>query len=149
MSNSDAAQDLQTRKTQLVETLTLFPDPQERLAYVMEQARGMPALEDSLKVKAFIVEGCQSQLWLVPRFDDGRCYYATDSDAVITKGIAGLLTELYSGSEPAEILANEPDFLAEVGITQHLTPNRRNGLSNVWKKIQSFASACAEEVSRS
>ncbi|MGF1448739.1 MAG: SufE family protein [Opitutales bacterium] len=148
MTNPETAQDLKTRKEKLVETLSLFPDPQERLTYILEQARSMPALENSLKVKEFIVEGCQSQLWLVPRFEAGRCHYATDSDAVITKGIAGLLTELYSGAEPGEILANEPDFLAEVGITQHLTPNRRNGLSNVWKKIQSFASACAEETTR-
>ncbi|MGF1483757.1 MAG: SufE family protein [Opitutales bacterium] len=141
----DAA-DLKTRKEQLVETLSLFPDPQERLAYIIEQARGMPELENTLKVKEFIVEGCQSQLWLVPRFEKGRCYFATDSDAVITKGIAGLLTELYSDAQPGEILENEPEFLAEVGITQHLTPNRRNGLSNVWKKIQSFAKACAAQA---
>jgi cysteine desulfuration protein SufE len=137
--------DLREKKDKLVEELTLFPDPQERLAYIMEKARSMPALPDEFRQDAFLIEGCQSQLWLVPKFEDGRCFFATDSDAVITKGVAGLLTNLYTEAEPGEILENEPDFLAEVGITQHLTPNRRNGLSNVWKRIRSFAESCQQQ----
>ncbi len=136
---------LAEKKAELVEELSFIEDPQERFAYIIDEARGQPSLPEDLRIDSFRIEGCQSQLWLVPRFENGLCYFETDSDAVITKGVAGLLTRLYSGSKPGEILENEPDFLATVGITQHLTPNRRNGLSNVWKKIRSFAESCLQE----
>ncbi|WOO41106.1 SufE family protein [Rubellicoccus peritrichatus] len=136
------------KRDQLVEELSFIDDPQERFAYIIDEAKGQSSLADEYKIDAFRIEGCQSNLWLVPRFEDGLCYFETDSDAVITKGVAGLLTNLYSGATPLEILENEPDFLTEVGITQHLTPNRRNGLSNVWVKIKTFAELCkAGEVS--
>lgn len=137
---------LNEKKQQLVEELSFITDPQERFAYIIDEARGRPPLADEYKIDAFRIEGCQSQLWLVPRFEEGCCYFETDSDAVITKGVAGLLTQLYSGSRPEEIVANPPDFLSEVGITQHLTPNRRNGLSNVWAKIRTFAELCLESA---
>lgn len=137
---------LAEKRDELVEDLSIIEDPQERFAYIIDNARSLPALSDEFKVDAFRVEGCQSQLWLVPKFEDGICFFSTDSDAVITKGVAGLLTELYSGYPPEEIIALPPDFLAEVGITQHLTPNRRNGLSNVWNKIRAFAEHCLQQV---
>ncbi|MEO0795957.1 MAG: SufE family protein [Verrucomicrobiota bacterium] len=139
---------LTEKRDELVEDLSIIEDPQERFAYIIDNARNLPGLTDEFKVEAFRIEGCQSQLWLVPRFENGLCQFSTDSDAVITKGIAGLLTELYSGFPPEDILAVEPEFLAEVGITQHLTPNRRNGLSNVWKKIQAFAQHCLNQTSK-
>lgn len=138
---------LAEKRDALVEDLSIIDDPQERFAYIIDNARALPALAPEFKVDAFRIEGCQSQLWLVPRYEDGKCIFATDSDAVITKGVAGLLTELYSGYAPEEILAVPPDFLAEVGITQHLTPNRRNGLSNVWTKIKAFAEHCQQSAS--
>lgn len=132
------------KKDQLVEELSFIEDPQERFAYIIDEARDQPGLDNEYKIDAFRIEGCQSNLWLVPRFENGQCFFETDSDAVITKGVAGLLTRLYSGCTPIEILNNEPDFLSEVGITQHLTPNRRNGLSNVWAKIKTFAELCQQ-----
>lgn len=135
---------LAEKKQALVEELSIIDDPQERFAYIIDRARQLPRLDEAYKIDTFRIDGCQSQLWLVPRLEDGKCYFSTDSDAVITRGIAGLLTDLYSDCAPNEILANEPDFLAEVGITQHLTPNRRNGLGNVWKKIRAYAGLCLE-----
>lgn len=143
-----ATMTLSEKKAELVEELSFIEDPQERFSYIIDEARGQPGLTDEYRIDAFRIEGCQSQLWLVPRFEGGLCYFETDSDAIITKGVAGLLTRLYSGSKPQEILDNEPDFLATVGITQHLTPNRRNGLTNVWKKIKAFAEACRESTAQ-
>ncbi|MGE9296913.1 MAG: SufE family protein [Puniceicoccales bacterium] len=137
---------LTEKRDALVEDLSIIEDPQERFAYIIDNARSQPGLEENLKVDAFRIEGCQSQLWLVPSYQDGHCFFRTDSDAVITKGVAGLLTELYSGFPPEDILDVPPDFLAQVGITQHLTPNRRNGLSNVWNKIKSFAEHCMAQA---
>ena len=136
---------LQERIDALIEELSVMEDPQERFGYLIDAARERPPLPDDLKTEPFRIQGCQSMLWLAPSFHDGRCHFAVDSDALITKGVAGLLAELYSDAPPTEIVAHEPDFLAEVGITQHLSPNRRNGLSNVWKRIKSFAEACEDE----
>lgn len=133
---------LDEKKQALIDDLSVIEDPQERFAFLIDQARNRPPLAPEHKVPEFLVEGCQSNLWLLPEYRNGRCYFSTDSDSVITKGIAGLLTDFYSGSEPSEILACGPEFLGEVGITQHLTPNRRNGLSGVWKKIQHFCESC-------
>ncbi|WP_309399792.1 SufE family protein [Cerasicoccus maritimus] len=137
---------LEEKRDELVEDLSIIEDPQERFAYIIDNAKSQKPLADEFKNDAFRIEGCQSQLWLVPSFEDGKCYFETDSDAVITKGVAGLLTQLYSGYAPEEIIAIPPDFLAQVGVTQHLTPNRRNGLSNVWNKIKAFAEHCLKEV---
>ena len=130
---------LAEKQNQLIEELSLFPDPHERLAFIIEGAKKRPGLDSNYKIDAFRIEGCQSNLWVVPEFKDGLCYFSADSDAVITKGIAGILTDFYSGSSPSAIIECEPDFLSKAGITQHLTPNRRNGLSNVWARIKGFA----------
>ena len=135
---------IEDKQEELIEELSIIEDPQERLAYVIDRARGEPGLSDAYKIEQFRIEGCVSNLWMVPTFKDGRCGFKADSDAVITKGIANLLTTLYSGCTPVEIITHEPDFLAEVGITQHLSPNRRNGLSNVWAKIKAFAELCKD-----
>lgn len=137
---------LEKKRDELIEELSIIEDTHERFAFLIDRARRRKAIDESYKVDAFLVEGCQSRLWVVPEFKDGKCYFQADSDAVITKGIAGLLTDFYSDSRPQDIVRLEPDFLTEVGITQHLTPNRRNGLSGVWERIRSFAQGCIESV---
>jgi cysteine desulfuration protein SufE len=90
--------------------------------------------EDKFKVK-----GCQSQVWLYPEWREGKIYFFADSDAVLVKGIIGLLVSVYSGATPEEILATPADFLKEVGITEHLSMNRSNGLASMMKQIQMYA----------
>lgn len=130
---------IQEKQQALIEDLSLFPDHHELLSYIIEKSKKATGLDKKYQTEEFRINGCQSNLWIVPEFKAGKCYFSTDSDAVITKSIAGILTEFYSGHTPEEIISCEPDFLAEVGITQHLTPNRRNGLSNVWARIKGFA----------
>ncbi|MEM9227460.1 MAG: SufE family protein [Verrucomicrobiota bacterium] len=133
---------LAEKKQELIDELSILPDVQERFAYLIDRAKGTPGLDADYQIETFRIEGCQSNLWLVPSFEAGLCQFRIDSDAIITKGTAGLLADLYSGSPPEEILQHPPDFLSDVGITQHLTPNRRNGLSNVWKTIEGYAQLC-------
>jgi cysteine desulfuration protein SufE len=134
---------LADKKTQLLQQLSQVRNAQDRLAYLVRRARREPPFEGSLRTEQFKVEGCLSQLWLVPEFTEGKCFYRSDSDSMIVKGIAGLLCDLFSGHSPEEIISHDPAFLAEVGITQHLTPNRRNALSQVWEEIRRFALAHA------
>ena len=105
----------------------------------MDKAKRTPNLPAELRSDQTRVEGCLSNLWFVPEFREGKCYFKVDADSHIVRGIAIVLAEFYSGHPPAEILANDPAFLSEVGITQHLSPNRRNGLSRLWDKIRDFS----------
>ena len=133
---------IQEKRDQLVEELMPFEDHFERFAYVIDRAKSAPPLGDEYKIDTFLIKGCISQLWVFPQFEDGKCHFRADSDAAITKGTAGLLCELYSDETPEDVIALEPDFLADVGITQHLSPNRRNGLTSVRQKIKAYAELC-------
>jgi cysteine desulfuration protein SufE len=133
---------IEEKRDQLVNELMPFEDPFERFAYVIDRAKTVSPLADEYKVDTFLIKGCISQLWIFPEFKQGKCNYQADSDAAITKGTAGLLCELYSDEAPEAVIDLEPDFLAEVGITQHLSPNRRNGLSSVRQKIKAYAELC-------
>jgi len=130
---------LADKQRELTATLSRLPGVSERLAWLVEQARQRPLLPAAQRIEANRVDGCLARLWFVPEFRDGRCFYHADSDSLIVKSIAGLLCDFYSGCLPAEVLAHDPAFLGKLGITQHVTPNRRNALSSVWNKIRAFA----------
>ena len=130
---------IEDKKDLLVEELLPIEDHLERLSYVIDRAKDSPGLDKDHKIDAFLINGCVSKLWIFPSSRDGRCFFQADSDASITKGTANLLCELYSNEKPEDIIRFEPDFLATVGITQHLSPNRRNGLTGVRDKIKSYA----------
>ena len=130
---------LAEKKSDLIERLSFLDTAQDRLQYIMEASRKQPHLPPELRTEETRVQGCLSNLWFIPEFREGRCYYRTDGDSQIVRAIAGLLTDFYSGAEPADILRHDPTFLSEVGITQHLSPNRRNGLGRLWEKIRDFA----------
>ena len=130
---------LAEKKDELVEDLGLLPSAQDRLMYVVDRARKTPHLPDDLRTPETRVEGCLSNLWFIPEFKDGNCYFKVDADSHIVRGIAIVLADFYSGHPPSEILQNDPAFLSTVGITQHLSPNRRSGLSRLWDKIRTFA----------
>ena len=130
--------DLARRRSELIAELEPFSDHHERFQYVIDRAKSAPALPADLKLEAFLIEGCTSNLWLVPSLDDGVCHFRCDADSLITKGVASLVCEFYDGASPAEVAATDADFLSAGGITQHLSPNRRNGLTNLVGKIRAF-----------
>jgi cysteine desulfuration protein SufE len=132
---------LEEKKKDLLERLSFLDNAQERLAYIMELGKKWPALPAEFKTPDYRVEGCLSNLWFVPEFREGKCFFRVDADSQIVRAIAALLADFYSGQPPGEILKTDPSFLGEVGITQHLSPNRRNGLSRLWDKIRAFALA--------
>jgi cysteine desulfuration protein SufE len=130
---------LAEKKDELVENLGLLPSAQDRLMYIVDRAKKTPHLPDDLRTPETRVEGCLSNLWFIPEFKEGKCFFKVDADSHIVRGIAIVLADFYSGHSPAEILQNDPAFLSTVGITQHLSPNRRSGLSRLWDKIRDFA----------
>jgi cysteine desulfuration protein SufE len=127
------------KQKELVATLQSLKTAQDRLAYLVRRGRQHPPLEPAMKTDAHRVEGCLAKVWFVPEFVQGRCHFKIDSNSAVVKGIAAVLCEFYSGATPEEIIATSPDFLGQFGITQHLTPNRRNSLAAISTTIHAFA----------
>ena len=136
---------LKEKKESLIAEITLIPDAYERLGYIIDSGKNAKGLSEDLRIDTFKIEGCMSQLWVVPEFKNGLCHYQSESDSAIVKGIANLICDFYSGAPPKEIMETSADFLIEVGITQHLSPNRRNGLSRIVESIQRFAKSCSTD----
>ena len=132
------------KQQQLSAKLSGFKSAQDRLAYIVGRGRASPPLEPAFRVDANRVQGCLAAVWFVARFEEGRCEFRADSDSAVIKGIAVLLCEFYSGQSPEEIVRTSPAFLADFGITQHLTPNRRNSLGRIWESMRVCASAHLE-----
>ncbi len=128
-----------------------FPQTKEwekRYKHLIDLGRTSPGLPEQERLDRFLVEGCVSQAWLVPSRDaEGRVHFRADSDAAIVRGILALLVQAYSGSTPQEIISFEPHFLEELGISEHLSMNRRNGLSSVLKQIRLYATVMAAQDS--
>ena len=139
---------LEEKESALVEEITLIPDAYERLGHIVELGKNAKGLSADLQIDSFKIEGCLSQLWVVPEYKKGRCYFRSESDSAIFKGISSLLCSFYSDTDPQSIVLNDASFLGQVGITQHLSPNRRNGLSRIVDSIQHFARSCLEDETK-
>ena len=130
---------MQDRITQVVARFMAFPDWEDRYKELIKVGKEMTPYPEEQRLEKFQVKGCQSQVWLFPEIKDGQVYFTADSDAMLVKGIVGLLAYVYSSATPSEILANKGEFLKEIGITEHLSMNRTNGLASMLKQIQMYA----------
>jgi cysteine desulfuration protein SufE len=130
---------MQDRTNQVKERFLKFTDWEDRYKELISLGRELSQYPEDKREEKYKVKGCQSQVWLYPEFKEGRVYFYGDSDALLVKGIVGLLLNVYSDSTPEEILSTKPDFLKEVGITEHLSMNRSNGLAAMMKQIQMYS----------
>jgi cysteine desulfuration protein SufE len=130
---------MQERINQVKERFLQYKDWEDRYKELIKIGRDLSLYPEDKRDEKYKVKGCQSQVWLYPEFKDGRVYFSADSDAVLVKGIVGLLVSVYSDATPEEILSTKPDFLKEVGITEHLSMNRSNGLAAMMKQMQMYA----------
>jgi cysteine desulfuration protein SufE len=132
---------LAEKQSELTTQLVALKNGQDRLASLVEKAKSRPPLAPEFRIEKNLIPGCLAKLWFVAEFREGKCFFDCDSDSLVVKAIAGLLCDFYSDCEPEKILAHDPKFLAPLGITQHLTPNRRNALAKIWERIREFAEA--------
>ena len=130
---------LAEKQRQITSQLAALKGGQDRLVFLVEKAKSRPALAPEFRIAKNLIPGCLARLWFIADFRDGHCFFDCDSDSLIVKAVAGFLCDFYSGQNPADILAHDPGFLGPLGITQHLTPNRRNALARVWDFIRQFA----------
>lgn len=126
---------------EIVEEFQFLPDWEEKYGEIIHLGRKLPEYPEVYREEKYKVKGCQSQVWLRPEFKDGKIHFDADSDALIVKGLIALLMRVYNARTPQEIIDNPPDFLREIGIDNHLSPTRKNGLGAMMKQIQLYAIA--------
>lgn len=135
MSNINEIQD------EIIEEFEGFDDWMDRYQVIIDMGNALPALEEQYKTADNIIEGCQSRVWLQADYEDGKVRFTADSDAIIVKGIISMLVRVLSGHTPAEILDAELYFIDRIGLHEHLSPTRSNGLVAMIKKIHAYALA--------
>ena len=121
----------------------MFDDWMDKYNYIIELGKDLPMIDPQFKTEEFLISGCQSQVWLHPEEKEGKLYFSADSDAIITKGIVNLLIRVLSGHTPQEILDNDLSYLDTIGLKNHLSPTRSNGLASMIKQIKLYALAYA------
>lgn len=126
-----------------VEEFSLYPDPHERLAAVVDRARRLPPLPDAERTGTHRVQGCVSIVWLVCEHRDDRCFFRSDATSPLVRGLVVFLSSFFNDTPPAEILATNADPLAALDLERNLSPTRRNGLAAVRAAIHDFARRCA------
>ena len=129
-------------RTQQIESdFSRFDDWTEKYNYLIELGQSLPIIDEKYKQPQYLIEGCQSRVWLYAELQEGQVFYTADSDAIITKGIISLLINVFSGHTPNEILEANLYFIDQIGLREHLSPTRANGLLSMIKQIKMVAMA--------
>ena len=126
---------------EIVEDFSGFEDWMDKYAYLIELGNELAPIDPKYKVESNLIRGCQSRVWLHQEFNEGKIIFEAESDALIVKGLVALLLKIYSNHTPQEILASEPKFIDEIGLRQHLSPTRSNGLLAMVKQMKLYALA--------
>ena len=132
---------------ELIQEFEMFDDWMDKYNYIIELGKELPIIDPQYKTEEYLISGCQSQVWLHPDWRDGRIFLTADSDAIITKGIVNLLVRVLSGRTPQEILDNDLSYLDAIGLKNHLSPTRSNGLASMIRQIKLYALAYSAKQS--
>ena len=132
---------IQEIQNEIIDDFSLFDDWQDRYEHLIEIGKSLSPLNKEQKQDSNLVKGCQSNVWLTAKEEDGKIIYEADSDAILPKGIAGLLVKIYSGQTPEDILKSDENFIKEIGLQEFLSPTRANGLLAMMKQIKFYAIA--------
>ena len=130
---------IQQRQQELIDEFADIDDWMDRYGYIIDMGNALPPIDEKLKTPDRLIEGCQSRVWLDAEFRDGKVYYVADSDAIIVKGM--MLVSVLSGHTPDEILDAKLNFIDEIGLAEHLSPTRSNGLLAMVKQMRLYALA--------
>lgn len=130
---------------EIIDEFSMFDDWMQRYEYIIDLGKNLPLIDEQYKTDENIIKGCQSKVWLHADEDNGRVVFTADSDAILTKGIIAILIRVFSGHTPQEILDADTDFINEIGLKEHLSPTRANGLVSMIKQIKMYALALASK----
>jgi cysteine desulfuration protein SufE len=132
---------MQDSEEEIIEDFSLFDTWEEKYEYIIDLGKKLPLLEEYYKVEENRIKGCQSTVWLVADYSDGRVFFKAESDAVIVKGLVSMLIRVLSGHTPDEIINAKLDFIREIGMMTHLAQTRSNGLLAMIKQMKNYALA--------
>jgi len=128
-------------EAEILSEFSLFDDWMDKYNYLIELGKNLPLIDEQYKTEQYVITGCQSKVWLHATLQDGNIMLTADSDAIITKGIVNLLIRILSGHSPAEILDAKLEVIDQIGLKEHLSPTRSNGLTSMIKQIKLYALA--------
>ena len=130
---------------EIIEEFALFDDWMDKYEHLIELGKSLPLIQEQYKTDQYIIKGCQSKVWLRAEQKEGFVYFSADSDAIITKGIVSVLIRAFSGMSPQDIVNAPTDFINEIGLSDHLSPTRANGLVAMIKQMKLYATAFAAQ----
>ncbi|MCE5347306.1 MAG: SufE family protein [Bacteroidales bacterium] len=125
----------------IIDEFSMFDDWMDKYSLLIDLGKELPVIDPKFKTKDFLIEGCQSKVWLHPYYDGNKITFTADSDAIITRGIVGLLIKVLSDRTPEEILSADLYFIEKIGLRQNLSPTRSNGLLSMVRQIKLYAMA--------
>jgi len=128
-------------ENEIINEFEQFDEWLDKYNYLIELGKSLPLIDEKYKTDQYVITGCQSKVWLHASFDDGKVFFEADSDAIITKGIVGLLIRVLSGQTPVDILNSKLEFVDKIGLHEHLSPTRSNGLTSMIKQMKLYALA--------
>ena len=126
---------------EIVDEFSMFDDWMQRYEYIIDLGKSLPLIDEQYKTEDNIIKGCQSKVWVHAEQKEGKIIFTADSDAILTKGIIGILIRAFSNQKPVDILEANTDFIDEIGLKEHLSPTRANGLVSMVKHIKMYALA--------
>lgn len=126
---------------EIVEEFSMFEDWMQRYEYMIELGKSLPLINKKYKTEDNIIKGCQSKVWVHAELKNDKLFFTADSDAIITKGIIAILIRAFSGQPPRDIIDANTDFVDEIGLKEHLSPTRANGLVSMIKQLKLYAVA--------
>ncbi len=124
---------------QIINEFSLFDDWMDRYNYIIELGKSLPVIDEKYKTDQYLISGCQSKVWLFAEFVDGKVHFTADSDAIITKGIVNLLIRVLSEQKPQDIIDAPLAYVDAIGLKEHLSPTRSNGLVSMIKQMKMYA----------
>ncbi|MCK0108051.1 SufE family protein [Flavobacteriaceae bacterium S0825] len=130
----------------IIEEFSMFDDWMQRYEYMIELGKSLPLINDQYKTDDNIIKGCQSKVWVHAEMKDDKVVFTADSDAIITKGIIAILIRVFSNQTPKDIIEAETAFIDEIGLKEHLSPTRANGLVSMIKQLKMYAIAYQTQV---
>jgi cysteine desulfuration protein SufE len=133
---------------EIIEEFSVYEDWMDKYGYLIELGNELPDLVQTEKTDEYLIKGCQSRVWLVPELKNGKIFFKGESDAIIVKGLVALLLRVASGRTPRELMESEMHFIDDLGLKQHLSPTRSNGLLAMVKQIRLYAVAYNKVLER-
>lgn len=127
---------LQEKQQEIIDEFSIYDDWMDKYEYIIELGKELPLIDESKKTDDRLIEGCQSRVWLDADYSNGQMHFTADSDAIITKGIIALLIRVLNNESPEEVAKTDLFFIPEIGLQEHLSPTRANGLASMVKQLK-------------